>query len=138
VPGNDWQRQTAKVVAHIQSRGWHVLEQDPTDEERARYPKLILVEIKRGGTNAQRMPMNDPVAQQVVAAVQSTVDHPIVKLPSTGGTLPLSTIVDVLQVKIITVPIVNADSNQHAENENVKVQFLWDGLETYAALMTMP
>lgn len=35
------------------------------------------------------------------------------------------------------VPVVNADNNQHAENENVKVQFLWDGIETYAALMML-
>jgi acetylornithine deacetylase/succinyl-diaminopimelate desuccinylase-like protein len=43
-----------------------------------------------------------------------------------------------LGAKVLTVPIVNSDNNQHAENENVKVQFLWDGIETYAALMTMP
>jgi acetylornithine deacetylase/succinyl-diaminopimelate desuccinylase-like protein len=35
------------------------------------------------------------------------------------------------------VPSVNYDNNQHAENENVKVQFLWDGIETFAALMTL-
>ena len=39
--------------------------------------------------------------------------------------------------KVLTVPVVNFDNNQHAENENVKVQSLWDGIETYAALMTM-
>jgi acetylornithine deacetylase/succinyl-diaminopimelate desuccinylase-like protein len=42
-----------------------------------------------------------------------------------------------LGTQLLTVPIVNADNNQHAENENVQVQFLWDGIETYAALMTM-
>jgi acetylornithine deacetylase/succinyl-diaminopimelate desuccinylase-like protein len=102
VPGNDAQRQIGKVIAHIKSRGWHVL------------------------------------AQAVVAAVQSTVEYPIVQIPSLGGTLPLITIEQMLGTKVITVPVVNADNNQHAENENVKLQFLWDGIETYAALMTMP
>jgi acetylornithine deacetylase/succinyl-diaminopimelate desuccinylase-like protein len=37
----------------------------------------------------------------------------------------------------ISVPIVNYDNNQHAENENVRLQNLWDGIETFAALMTM-
>ena len=37
----------------------------------------------------------------------------------------------------ISVPIANYDNNQHAENENVRVQNLWEGIETFAALMTM-
>ncbi|MBI5691119.1 MAG: M20/M25/M40 family metallo-hydrolase [Verrucomicrobia bacterium] len=137
VAGNDTQRQVAKVVAFIKSQGWHVLERDPTDEERARYAKLIRIDAKSGGTNAQRTPLDLPLARAVVAAVQSTVDYPVVLLPTLGGTLPTSTIEEMLGVKILTVPVVNADNNQHAENENVKVQALWDGLETYAALLTM-
>ncbi|MBI5770198.1 MAG: M20/M25/M40 family metallo-hydrolase [Verrucomicrobia bacterium] len=137
VAGNDAQRQVAKVVAHIRARGWHVLDRDPTDEERAQHAKLIRVETKSAGTNAQRTPMDWPVAQAVVAAVQSTVDYPVVLLPTLGGTLPSRTIEELLDVKLLTVPVVNADNNQHAENENVKVQALWDGLETYTALMTM-
>ena len=42
-----------------------------------------------------------------------------------------------IDARLLTMPIVNSDNNQHAENENVKVQFLWDGIETYTALMTM-
>jgi acetylornithine deacetylase/succinyl-diaminopimelate desuccinylase-like protein len=32
--------------------------------------------------------------------------------------------------------IVNHHNNQHAANENARLQNLWDGIETYAALMT--
>lgn len=137
VAGNDAQRQVAKVVAHIRARGWHVLEREPTDAERAQHARLIRVESK-GAVNAQRTPMDLPIAQAVVAAVQSTVDYPVVRFPTLGGTLPLIVIEEMLATKILTVPVVNADNNQHAENENVKVQSLWDGIETYAALMTMP
>lgn len=137
VPGNDAARQVAKVVAHIKARGWHVLDRDPTDAERAAHPRIIRIETKSGGTNAQRTPLDAPIAQAVVAAVQSTVEYPVVLLPSLGGTLPLIVIEEMLGTKLLTVPIVNADNNQHAENENVQVQFLWDGIETYAALMTM-
>ncbi len=136
VPGNDAPRQVAKVVAHIQAQGWKVIDHDPTDEERASYARLIRVDSK-GGVNAQRTPLDSPIAQQVVAAVQSTVDYPIVQMPSLGGTLPLIVIEEMLGAKVLTVPVVNFDNNQHAENENVKVQSLWDGIETYAALMTM-
>jgi hypothetical protein len=135
VPGNDAQRQVAKAVAHIKARGWHALDRDPTDVERARYPRLMRINPGKG-SNAQRTPMNLPIARDVVAAVQSTVDYPVVQLPTIGGTLPLALIDEMLGGKCIIVPVVNADNNQHAENENVKVQFLWDGIETYAALMT--
>ncbi len=137
VPGNDAKRQVANVVDHIRSRGWLVLDREPTEAERAEHARIIRVETKSRGTNPQRTPLALPIAQSVVAAVQSTVDYPVVQMPSLGGTLPLIVIEEMLGTKLLTVPIVNADNNQHAENENVKVQFLWDGIETYAALMTM-
>ncbi len=137
VPGNDARRQVAKVVAHIKAQGWHVLDRDPTDAERAQHKKLIRVEPRGAGTNAQRTPLDAPIARAVVEAVQSTVAYPVVQLPTLGGTLPLNVIEDLLGTKLLTVPVANADSNQHAENENVQVRFLWDGIETYAALMTM-
>jgi acetylornithine deacetylase/succinyl-diaminopimelate desuccinylase-like protein len=37
-----------------------------------------------------------------------------------------------------SVPIVNHDDNQHAANENLRLQNLWEGVETMAELMAMP
>ena len=37
----------------------------------------------------------------------------------------------------ILVPIVNYDDNQHAANENLRLQNLWDGIEVMAALEAM-
>jgi hypothetical protein len=37
----------------------------------------------------------------------------------------------------ITVPIANHDNNQHSFNENLRLQNLWDGIETMAALLAM-
>jgi acetylornithine deacetylase/succinyl-diaminopimelate desuccinylase-like protein len=58
-------------------------------------------------------------------------------MPSLGGSLPLSIISETLGMPTITVPIANHDNNQHAENENIRIQNLWDGIETFASLMTM-
>jgi len=41
------------------------------------------------------------------------------------------------QTPTITVPIANYDDNQHAANENLRLQYLWDGVETMAALFEM-
>lgn len=137
VLGDDWRRQTERIVEHIRTQGWQVIDHEPTDAERAQFAKLVKVEIG-AGYNAQRTPMNLPIAQTVVAAVQSTSSEPVMKLPTGGGSLPLIVIEETLGAKVVTVPAVNYDNNQHAENENVQVRFLWEGIETFAALMTMP
>lgn len=134
VRGTDVKRQTDRVVEHIRSRGYHVLDRDPTDAERRQHDRLIRVTIGTG-YNAQRTPMDLPLAQSVVAAVQSTSPEPVVLLPSSGGSLPLYVFEEVLKANVLTVPVVNYDNNQHAENENVRVGYLWEGIEVMAAVM---
>lgn len=136
VLGNDVNRQVQKVLDHIQSKGYYIIDHEPTDLERNQYPKLI--KITRGsGYNAQRTPMRLPLAKNVVNAIQTTVDYPVLLLPSAGGSLPLFLFEQKLNAKVISVPVVNYDNNQHAENENVKLQYLWEGIETMAAIMMM-
>jgi acetylornithine deacetylase/succinyl-diaminopimelate desuccinylase-like protein len=36
----------------------------------------------------------------------------------------------------VTVPVVNHDNNQHAANENLRLQNLFDGIQVYAALIS--
>lgn len=136
VLGNDMNRQIQKVINHIQSKGYHVIDHDPTDEERNQYARIIKI-TSGSGYNAQRTPMDLPIAQTVIKAIQSTVDYPVILLPSAGGSLPLFLFEKQLGAKVITVPVVNYDNNQHAENENVQIKFLREGIVTYAAIMTM-
>ena len=42
-----------------------------------------------------------------------------------------------LNTKPVVMPVVNYDNNQHAENENVQLKFLWEGIETMASIMVM-
>jgi acetylornithine deacetylase/succinyl-diaminopimelate desuccinylase-like protein len=65
------------------------------------------------------------------------VRKPVVVLPTVGGSLPLSIIEEALGVPTITVSTVNHDNNQHAKDENLRLQNLWSGIETLAALLTM-
>jgi len=136
VPGNDVQRQAQKVKDYIQTKGCHLLDHEPTDEERAQYGYLIKV-TTLSGYNAQRTPMNLPIAQSVIKAVQSTVDYPVLLKPMMGGSLPLYLFEKDLNTKPVVMPVVNYDNNQHAENENVQLKFLWEGIETMAAIMVM-
>jgi acetylornithine deacetylase/succinyl-diaminopimelate desuccinylase-like protein len=137
VPGNDWQKQQQKVIDHIRGQGYYVSDHEPTDEERMKYAKIIKIIPGNDGYNAQRTSMDLPIAQHVINAVKSTTREQVVLLPTMGGSLPLFLIEKHLKAKTITVPIANHDNNQHAENENIRLQNLWNGIETMAALMMM-
>ena len=137
VRGNDHRRQVQLLIDHIRKQGFYVIDHDPTDAERKQHALIARVRARAGGYNAERTRMDLPISMAVIAAVQSTSKDPIVKLPSAGGSLPLSIITDRLRTVTITVPIVNYDNNQHAENENLRLQNLWDGIETLAAVMMM-
>ena len=82
--------------------------------------------------------MDLPISRAVVEAVQTTVRA------SRSSACPRSAAASRSRssarrsgAPTITVPIANYDNNQHAENENIRLQNLWDGIETYAALLTM-
>lgn len=136
VPGNEWQKQQLKVIAHIREQGFYVTEKEPTDQERSKYEKIVMVK-KSNGYNAQRTPMDLPIAKNVVDAVRSSTSEEVVLVPTLGGSLPLYLFEVYLGAKTITVPIANHDNNQHAENENIRLRNLWIGIETMAALMMM-
>jgi acetylornithine deacetylase/succinyl-diaminopimelate desuccinylase-like protein len=135
VKGNDHRRQVQRLIDHIRRQGFQVIDHDPSDDERKQYPLIAKVLARPGGYNAERTRMDLPISVAVIAAVQSTSAQPIVKLPTAGGSLPLSIISERLRTVTVTVPIANYDNNQHAENENIRLQNLWDGIETMAAVM---
>ena len=137
VKGNDHKRQTQRLIDHIKKQGYHVIDREPTDAERTQHPLIARVNVRPGGYNAERTRMDLPISVAVIEAVQSTTPDKIVLLPTSGGSLPLSIITENLRTVTISVPIANYDNNQHAENENIRLQNLWDGIETFAALMTI-
>jgi acetylornithine deacetylase/succinyl-diaminopimelate desuccinylase-like protein len=137
VKGNDYHRQIQRLIDHIRKQGYFVVDHDPTDAERQEYPLLAKVIARAGGYNAERTRIDHPISLALIAAVQSTTKDKVILLPSSGGSLPLSVITENLKTVTLSVPIANYDNNQHAENENLRLQNLWDGIETYAAIMLM-
>ena len=135
VLGNDWRRQQQKVISHIKALGYFVTDHEPTDEERNKYGKIIKVIAGNDGYNAQRTSMDLPIIKKVVAAVKTTTTDQIVLQPTMGGSLPLFLFEKYLAAKTITVPVANHDNNQHAENENIRIGNLFDGIETMGSLM---
>ncbi len=138
VVGNEPRRQFEKLLAHVRAQGYYVIEREPTAEERLAHPLIATLYAKPGSYAAARTPMDDPFARAIASAVRSTSPTPIVELPTSGGSLPLSIISEALGTKSIVVGIANYDNNQHSANENLRLGNLWDGIDIYAALLTHP
>jgi acetylornithine deacetylase/succinyl-diaminopimelate desuccinylase-like protein len=136
VKGMDHKKTVAQLVEHIRSQGYFIVDHEPSVQERTSHPKVARVNVKPGGYNAARTPMDLPISQEVVRVVEGA-RGPTVKLPTMGGSTPLDMIEKTLGTRTITIPIANHDDNQHSFDENLRIQNLWDGIELMAALLTM-
>ena len=136
VVGNDWREQQSKVVDYIRSRGYYVVETEPSREILLSHEKVALVKRGQEGYNAVRTSMDLPMAQEVVQAVTAARGD-VILWPTMGGSVPLGAMERATGAPTITVPIANHDDNQHTHDENLRLVNLWDGIETMAALMEM-
>jgi acetylornithine deacetylase/succinyl-diaminopimelate desuccinylase-like protein len=127
--------QQQRVVDYVKSQGYFVTTAEPTHEELISHPKVARIVLDHG-EEASRTPMDLPIAAEVIEAVKSARGK-VILLPTSGGTVPLVAMEHAAGTKTISVPIANHDDNQHAANENLRLQNLWDGIETMAALMEM-
>src|SRR5439155_8735453 len=82
-------------------------------------------------------PARPPVSRAMVAAARAALDQPIITVPAIGGSFGQYVFQEVLHVPIVGTPIANHDDNQHAQNENLRIRNLWDGIELYAGLLAL-
>jgi acetylornithine deacetylase/succinyl-diaminopimelate desuccinylase-like protein len=123
---------------HVETQGWHLVESDPTDEERARWPKLARLNAHLP-EEAARQPFDSPVGRWASAAIAGAWQgSPLVRIRMMGGTLPTHEIVGPLKAPFVQVPVVNPDNNQHAYDENLRMGHYLSGMRTMAALLTAP
>jgi acetylornithine deacetylase/succinyl-diaminopimelate desuccinylase-like protein len=124
----------AAVEHFLTGRGWTVVGDEPDLAARMAHPRIIRLAWDTGYP-ALRSDMSSPAAKAVIAAATHAAGAPVVVMPMAGGSVPLYMFADAFTAPIICLPIVNHDNNQHAANENLRLQNLWDGVNTYAALM---
>ncbi len=134
VPDQRPERVRALLEAHLVTRGYHVVHEDPDSATRRAHPRIIKV-TGDGGYPAISTALDLPVSRAVIRAAEAALGEPVVVEPPLGGSLPLYQFKEVLGATLIMVPIVNHDNNQHAENENLRIKNLWDGIELYAGLL---
>ena len=135
VVGVDGATQQQRVIEYVRSQGYFVTSAEPTREELLGHAKVARI-VTDAAENASRTPMDLPIAADVIRAVESARGK-VILLPTSGGTVPLDAMERAAETRTISVPIANHDDNQHAANENLRLQNLWDGVETMAALIAM-
>jgi acetylornithine deacetylase/succinyl-diaminopimelate desuccinylase-like protein len=118
--------------SHVRAQGYHVVYDEPDAETRRRHPRVIRLEWE-SGYPAYRTDMDLPVSRAAIRIVGEARGEPPVVLPTLGGSLPVHLFAE--RAPLVGLPIVNHDNNQHAANENLRLQNLWDGIEIFAALL---
>jgi acetylornithine deacetylase/succinyl-diaminopimelate desuccinylase-like protein len=124
----------AAVERFLQAHGWTLVADEPDLATRLKSPRLIRL-LWEAGYPAFRADLSAVTGKAVIAAAGKVASAPVVVFPMMGGSVPLYDIAAVLQVPVIGLPIVNHDNSQHAANENLRLQNLWDGIDTYAAML---
>ncbi|HVR69990.1 MAG TPA: M20/M25/M40 family metallo-hydrolase [Vicinamibacteria bacterium] len=124
----------AKVEAHLRRRGYRIVHAPPSAETRAEGPRLLYLQWEEGYP-AARTSLDDPAAAALVRVIDEAVGGGLVVLPTLGGSVPMHRFAEATGAPIVGLPIANHDNNQHAADENLRLQNLWDGIELYAAVL---
>lgn len=137
VPGTPPQRQLDLLRGYVQAQGYHLVEDEPTEQERIRYP--LLASIRGGGGGAAlQTPLDAPVGRWAQSALEAEFGQAPVRIPLMGGGVPSAPLAEGLGVPILLLPLVNADNNQHAADENLRIGNYFDGVRSLHALLTRP
>ncbi len=136
VPETDGTIQLQKIKRHIEQQGYYVLDRDPTDEERRRYPKIIKF-TQSSPINAFRTDPNFDFGKKMRTQLTQTFGFKPVVIRTMGGTVPIVPLIDQLDVPTIIVPMVNMDNNQHSPNENIRIGNLRQGIYTCLSILDL-
>ena len=133
VPNQTPARVRELVEAHVRGQRYHVVENEPSLEERARHPRVARIQWEQGYPGI-RTEMDAPFSAAVIRVMSAATNGRAVSVPMLGGSLPMYVFAEALRVPLVIVPIVNHDNNQHAANENLRIGNLREGIDLYAQL----
>ncbi|MFL5236321.1 MAG: M20/M25/M40 family metallo-hydrolase, partial [Rhizomicrobium sp.] len=120
------------VERHIEKQGYTIVRDVPDAAARMKFPKIARVNWGAGYPPA-RTSLELPLSKEI-ADIMTAAGHEPVKLPTLGGSIPMYLFQQPDDTPVIGLPIANHDDNQHAADENLRLQNLWDGIEVYAVL----
>ena len=136
VPETPAERQIELLTDFIGSKGFHILNKEPTTEERKLYPKLIKV-TSRIGSRPFRTDLNSPLGAWLGSAMEHVFGKGnYIRMQSTGGSQPIAPFISELGIPAISVRIPNPDNSIHAPNENLRLGNFHEGLKMCLGILT--
>lgn len=130
------ERQVALLREFVLDQGFHLIAgNEPSDEERKRYPKLASFQY-RIGSQAFRSPMDSDFGAWLEKGMQKIFGENFVKTRQTGGSQPMAPFINLLAIPAVSVRVPNPDNNIHAPNENIRLGNYLEGIQTVLGILT--
>lgn len=130
-------RLIALIINHIEELGYHVINQEPTLEERLKYNKLVTITYEIS-YQSFRTEINSPAGNWLRRAVKKTFGADPILIRLMGGSIPISPFVNALKVPAVGIPTVNMDNNQHSPNENLRLGNYREGVKMVLGILSEP
>jgi acetylornithine deacetylase/succinyl-diaminopimelate desuccinylase-like protein len=132
VPDQTPESVRSQVERHVAAQGYTIVRAAPDSTARMANARLARLEWGPGYPPA-RTALDIPLSREIAGLMAAAGREPV-RLPILGGSIPMYLFQQPHSTPVIVLPIANHDDNQHAPNENLRLQNLWDGIETFAAL----
>mgnify|MGYP001416088113 CR=1 FL=1 len=123
------------IKKHIESLGYTIFDHEPTKEERMKYDKIV----KFNSTvsyPAFRTDIDSDLGKWLSETLTNTFGVKPILRRTSGGSVPISPFVNVLNIPAVGVPTVNKDNNQHSPNENIKLINYVKGIESFVGILS--
>ncbi len=133
VPNQTPERVRELLESHIASQGFHIVYESPSADTLRSHEKVARLEWD-SGYPALRTALDHPVSLRLAELIRA-FSPDLLLTPTMGGSLPLHEFGTRLSAPIIILPLANHDNNQHAENENVRLQNLWDAISILGVVL---
>jgi acetylornithine deacetylase/succinyl-diaminopimelate desuccinylase-like protein len=134
VPDQTPERAVGLIREHLIAQGFHVVHEEPTADILRAHEKVARLDWHDAGYPALRTALDQPMALRLTKLMRLIAPDLIVT-PTMGGSLPLHEFGSRLAAPIIILPLANHDNNQHAENENIRLQNIWYAMQVYGAVL---
>ncbi|MFL2633948.1 MAG: M20/M25/M40 family metallo-hydrolase [Candidatus Marisimplicoccus sp.] len=123
------------IKKHIEDLGYVILDHEPSKEERMEYDRIV----KFNSTvsyPAFRTDIDSDLGNWLSKTLTKTFGVEPVLRRTSGGSVPISPFVNVLNIPAVGVPTVNKDNNQHSPNENIKLINYIKGIESFVGILS--
>ncbi len=120
---------------YVEQQGFHLVDSEPTDEDRMKYPKLASMTYKIG-SQPFRTDIDTELGDWLSRAHSRLFENDFVKMRTTGGSQPIAPFIQTLDIPAVSVRIPNPDNSIHSPNENIRLGNFFEGIETMVGVLT--